>query len=548
MSDGLVKPSDNLGVLVSEAAQRYGARPFLLCRGEQVSFAQLDHTSGQYARAFADLRLTQGDRLAVMLDNCAEYLYAWFGAAKAGLIEVSINTSFKGTILRYILDNCGASAIVIDQQYLEVLAPELAALPQLQIIIVVGGDSSAPSPSLKGRSVVHVASFAELDPANPRGSPVDIAVIGYTSGTTGPSKGAMLTHNRIVKTGEEMARVRGVVPQDNLYSCLPLFHGNAKFLTIMPALVTGARASLAARFSASAFWTEIRSADATQFNYLGVMISVLLKQEPSPADRAHGARLGWGAGALKEMVPAFEERFGTFLMEGYGLTEGGIPLSNTLAERRVGSCGKPMPGYEVDVVDEWDNPVRPGEQGELVFRSRWPHTTMAGYYEMPDKTAEIYRNFWLHTGDLASKDEAGFFYFVDRKKDAIRRRGENISSFEVEAAVNTHPAILESAAFPVKSAVTEDDVMVVVVLKPGEKMDPEALCRYCADRMPYFWVPRYLRLVREPLPRTPTNKVEKFKLRELGVTTDTWDRERSNIRIARRKAESIATESASERR
>jgi carnitine-CoA ligase len=544
MTNGFIKPSDHLGSVVSDAGQRYGDRPFLLNQGKTVSFGELDRASGQYAKGFAQLGLLPGDRVAVMLENCAEYLYAWFGAAKAGLVEVSINTSFKGTILRYILDNSAAAAILLDAMFIDVVAAELQSLPELKTIIVMGDAKGLSAHSFPGRTVVHVAGFADLEPASPIASPVDIAVLGYTSGTTGPSKGAMLTHNRIVKTGEQMAAVRGVTADDNLYSCLPLFHGNAKFVTIMPALVSGARASIGQRFSASQFWAELRAVGATQYNYLGVMISVLLKQDPSPDDRAHAARLGWGAGALKEMVPTFEERFGTFLMEGYGLTEGGIALSNSLDGRRLGSCGKPMPGYEADVVDEWDNPVKPNEQGELVLRSRWPHTTMAGYYGMPDKSAEIYRNFWLHTGDLATRDEDGFFYFVDRKKDAIRRRGENISSFEVEAAVNAHEAVLESAAFAVKSDIGEDDVMVTVVLRPGMELTAEALCLHCAEQMPYFWVPRYLRLSTDPLPRTATNKVEKYRLRDMGVTADTWDRETSGIELARTKPASTRAGSA----
>lgn len=530
MGDGRIKTSDNLGTLVAQAAQFYGDRPFLLWQGRQVSYGELDRCSGQFARGMAELGLQKGDRVAVMLDNCPEYLFAWFGAVKLGAIEVSINTAFKGSILQYILLNCGAIAIVIAPEMMEALLPELASLPDLQTIIAVGPGNV---PSIPGRRVVPAKSFETLMPLSPDASPIDIAVLGYTSGTTGPSKGAMLTHNRIVKTGEEMARVRRVGPDDNLYTCLPLFHGNAKFLTIMPALVTGARASLGSRFSASQFWNEVRSVKATQFNYLGVMIAVLFKQPPAVNDRDHSVRLGWGAGAMREMLPHFEDRFGALLIEGYGLTEGGIPLSNTLSERRIGSCGKPMPGYEVDVVDDWDNPVAPGQDGELVVRARWPHTTMAGYHGMPDKTVEIYRNFWLHTGDLGSKDEDGFFYFLDRKKDAIRRRGENISSFEVEAAVNTHPVILESAAFPIKSDVTEDDVMVVAVIRPGELLTPEAFTEHCIARMPYFWVPRFVRLTTLPLPRTPTNKVEKYRLREQGVTSDTWDREKAGFKLVR---------------
>jgi crotonobetaine/carnitine-CoA ligase len=258
------------------------------------------------------------------------------------------------------------------------------------------------------------------------------------------------------------------------------------------------------------------------------MIAILGKQRPGPRDRDHQLRLGWGAGAPHDQIDTFEARFGVTLVEGYGLTEAGIPLSNLPSERRVGSCGKALPGYEVQLVDEDDEPVPVGAVGEIVIRPQRANTTMLGYHKMPEETLERFRNLWLHTGDLARMDVDGFFYFVDRAKDAIRRRGENISSQEIEVVLNAHPDVLESAAVPVPSELTDEDVLAVVHPRPGSNPTPEALFAYCEENMPYFWVPRYLRIVDEPLPRTQTNKIEKHKLRAVGPGADAFERKGSS--------------------
>jgi len=518
-----VKETDHIGALIELAAQRFGDRTFLQFDTSEISFADMDRKSAQVANGLSELGIRNGDRVAIMLDNCPEYVISWFGISRLGAVEVSLNTAFKGVILRYILENSGTAAVILDAKYLPVVEAERPALPSLKRLIVVNGtDGNAPTAASRYEEFsASATSFVSTV------TPVDVAMLGYTSGTTGPSKGAMVPHNRIVKTAEDVVGFRNIGTQDNLYTCLPLFHGNAKYHTVMPALVAGCRMTLGRRFSASQFWDEVRNCGATQFNYLGVMIAILHKREPSPADTNHCLRLGWGAGAPRQIAEDFERRFGVRLIEGYGLTEGGVPLSNTLTERRLGSCGKPVRGYEVDVVDDWDNPVPPDVEGELIIRSKRPFTTMLGYFGMPEKTVEIFRNGWLHTGDLARKDKDGFFYFVDRKKDAIRRRGENISTFEVEAAINTHPYVRESAVFAAPSDVSEDDVMAIVVLRDGANLSEAAFIEHCEANMPYFWVPRYVRFTHADLPRTPTNKVEKYKLRQQGITADTWDRQKA---------------------
>ncbi|WP_054692321.1 AMP-binding protein [Desulfosarcina cetonica] len=259
---------------------------------------------------------------------------------------------------------------------------------------------------------------------------------------------------------------------------------------------------------------------------------ILAKQPRRDDDLDNPAVIALGAGCPAEVMGEVEARFGITCLEGFGMTEIGIPIHVQADNRRNGSCGKPMDIYEIKLVDDEDREVPVGDIGEIVFRPKEPLVMMLGYYNMPDKTLEACRNLWFHSGDLAKKDTDGYFYFVDRKKDALRRRGENISSFEVERAINTHPKVLESAAVAVKSELAEDEVKICVVLQPGEQMDPAELIRYANDRMPYFAVPRYVEFM-DHLPKTPTERVQKFRLKEAGLTATTWDRERAGISISR---------------
>jgi crotonobetaine/carnitine-CoA ligase len=286
------------------------------------------------------------------------------------------------------------------------------------------------------------------------------------------------------------------------------------------------------RFSASRFWDEIRYYRATQFNYLGAVMPILGKQAQKDNDLDNPARIALGAGCPPAVMEEVEKRFGIKCLEGFGMTEIGIPIHVSVDDRRRGSCGKPMDIYEVKLFNDHDEEVPTGEIGEIAFRPLAPFVMMSEYYNMPEKTLEAFRNLWFHTGDLARKDEDGYFYFVDRKKDALRRRGENISSFEVERAINTHPKVLESAAVAVQSELAEDEVKICVVLKPGESLAPEELIRYANDRMPYFAVPRYVEFM-ESLPKTPTERVQKYLLKQAGITPNTWDREKAGVEVLR---------------
>ena len=304
-------------------------------------------------------------------------------------------------------------------------------------------------------------------------------------------------------------------------------------LSVMNAVVADCQIVLSDRFSASTFWDEIRQYGATQFNYLGAVMTILSKQPPRENDADNPVRICIGAACPPDVMKEMEERFGLICLEGYGLTEAGIFTHWTVDDRRPGSCGKIVEEfYEAKLVDDEDNEVTVGQTGEIIVRPKAPFIMMSEYYKMPEKTLESYRNLWFHTGDWARKDEEGYFYFVDRKKDALRRRGENISSFEVEKVINSNPKVLESAVFAVPSELGEDEVKANVVLKPGETLPPEELIKYCSDRMAYFAVPRYLEFVAD-LPKTPTARVEKYRLREAGITENTWDREKAGIKVNR---------------
>ena len=522
-----------LGDLIDDRAKRNGDRVFLRFKDQQISYEEIRRFSNRCAHGFQKLGIKKGDKVSIMLNNCPEYLYIWFGLARCGSVEVPVNTSYKGEFLRHIVDQSDSKIFVIASEFLDRLKLIEDALKKVEKVVVLGGIQKQEFAGFK----IPMMSFDEL--FNSPENPVDVTVLPsdslsiiYTSGTTGLSKGALGPHKFWIVCAEKMLEYREGGKDDIFYTFLPLYHFNAQCLTTVTTLIAEAQMVLSDKFSASRFWDEIRHYGATQFNYLGAVIPILAKQPQKPNDLDNPARIALGAGCPQAVMEEAEKRFGIKCLEGFGMTEIGIPVHVRVNDRRPGSCGKPMDIYEIKLFDDQDNEVPPGEIGEYVFRPREPFVMMSEYYNMPEKTLETFRNLWFHTGDLGKKDEDGYFYFVDRKKDALRRRGENISSFEVERAVNTHPSILESAAVAVPSEVGEDEVKICVVLKPGATLTPEELIRYCNDRMPYFAVPRFVEFM-ESLPKTPTERVEKYKLKQAGITANTWDREKAGIEVKR---------------
>jgi carnitine-CoA ligase len=350
----------------------------------------------------------------------------------------------------------------------------------------------------------------------------------FTSGTTGRSKGAIKQHASDYFSGRTYIEVCGVSEGDTLFTCLPLFHSNAQVLATYPAMIAGARVALVERYSSTRFWEQVVDAGATILNTVSAINYFMWNTPRGPLDRAHRVDRIMAMPAPKDIYAEFEERFGVRFIEGYGLTETGMVTYHPPgAPPRPGSCGVATPGFEVSVVEPGtDLPLPPDTPGEIVVDMRVPNIVMRSYAGMPEKTAEDFRNLKLHTGDLGRMDADGYLYFLDRVKDYIRRRGENVSSMEVERIVASHPDVLDAAAVGVRAtegASAEDEILVCLVPRDGRALDLFALLAWLDERMPYFAVPRYLRVM-DALPRTPTERVRKVELRADGVTADTYDR------------------------
>lgn len=523
-----------VGKLIQQKAVIHGDRTFLYFKDEKFSYTRMDQISNQCAWSMRRMGLEKNDKIAIMMVNHPSYLHVWFGAAKLGVVEVPINTAYKGDLLTHILNNSESRVLVMDSDFLDRVPLIQNDLAGLERIIVRGEVDPEVARSVSiPISSIDALFDAPADPIEVDVSPSDPVAIIYTSGTTGLSKGVVCPNNFYIHTGKLVAQLRDANENDVLYTFLPLFHINAQLMTVLAGLVSDARAVLSDKFSASNFWDELRKYGATQFNYLGAVMTILSKQEPKPEDKDNNIRIAFGAACPPAVMEQMEERFGIVCLEGFGMSEIGIVVHDDMHERRKGSCGRVLDEFfDVRLFDDDDNEVAAGEIGEIVVRPQKPNIMMSGYYNMPDKTLAEYRNLWFHTGDYAKKDEDGFFYFVDRKKDALRRRGENISSFEVEKVINTHPSVLESAVFAVPSELGEDEVMSAVVLKPDMNLSPEELISFCNERMAHFAVPRYLDFVQD-LPKTPTNRIEKYRLRQVGITDNTWDREKAGVAIHR---------------
>jgi crotonobetaine/carnitine-CoA ligase len=485
-----------------------------LARGEVWQGAQL------FAGALQRSGLRPGDHVALLLGNRPEFLFTLFGCSLAGVVSVPLNTALRGDILKYILAQAEPRVLCVDADLVAETRSAVEPAMSLEQLVVVGSEGN---PGEDPRGISYKDFVAEAPPPVPADVEAwDNAAVLYTSGTTGPSKGVMCSHQMIWAWAEQANFVLAYEAGDVSFSCLPLFHGNALFCTLLPALMNMGRVAFAPRFSASAFWQQVHDSGATVTSLLGSMGTILWRQPPSTLERSHLLRLALVIPSPIEFYEQFEERFNTQLTELYGLTDSAIPLGVPHGERRPGSCGVPTPHWECAILDEHDEPVEVGSVGELALRPKQPHVGMNGYLKMPEATVLAWRNLWFHTGDYVRQDKDGWYYFVDRKKDAIRRRGENISSFEVEQVILSHEAVLDCAVLGVPSELMEEEVMAVVVIRPGMGVDPEALAEFCEPRLPYFAVPRFVRIVEE-LPRTKTEKVQKSLLRSIGITPDTWD-------------------------
>ena len=495
--------------------------------GEKWDFAEIRRRTIQKAAGFQKLGVKQGDRIAVWLPNGREAITTFYAINYLGAVFVPFNTAYRGNLLAHVIRNSDATLLVVHCDLVpRLLEIELSRLERL----VVTGDSDVAETRLEQIRFEEVEGpEEELAAPDELIQPWDLQSIIYTSGTTGPSKGVLSSYLHMYSNAGPEAWP--MVGRDDRYMTVaPIFHiGGMGPPFVM--LVRGGSVAIIENFSTEHFWDSVRETETTVIFLLGVMATFLMKQAPSPNDRDHGVRVAFMV-PLTDEAAALSTRFGIDVYTIFNMTEVASPVVSEANPVKRGTCGKVRDGVEVRLVDSNDCEVAIGDIGEMLVRMDRPWGLNSGYNNNPEATAEAWRNGWFHTGDAFRRDEEGYFFFVDRVKDAIRRRGENISSFEVELEVCAHPDVREAAAIAVPSEYSEDEVMVVVAPVPGHSLDMLELCDFLAKRMPYFMVPRYIRQLPE-LPKTPSAKVLKSELREEGITEDTFDRQAAGLRLRR---------------
>lgn len=502
--------------LLRDGAERNGDRTAILFEDKTVSYGDLFDEARRFAAGLRSLGIGERDVVASLMDNSYAAILAWFGVSVAGAADVPINPQYRGELLHYLLQDSAATAVVCDAAYLPAVAELSERLPSLRLAIVHGA-----AHDIAGTDKLQVVSLAELD-----GSPEDGAatrssperVILYTSGTTGPSKGVIHTQRSCLFLAQYNAKVLQYGPQDRLLNFFPLYHQNARYTGVLPALCTGASIRMERRFSSSSFWKTCRADGTTAFNYLGSVLRMILNVTPADfGPRDHTLRKAFGAGAAPAIWKEFEERLGIRFVETYGLTEAPMSTINDGLTGRpspIGSAGRASELFEIAVVDEDDNFVAPGTIGEIVMRPRRPDVMTSGYLNKDAATVAAFRNLWFHSGDRGRLSVEGDLYFEERGKDSIRRRGENISAWEVESILDQHPDVAESAVYGVASEEADEEVCAAIVLKRRDA-DLKDIVDFAQARLPRYAVPTLMRVLAD-LPRTPTEKVQKAELRKDG--------------------------------
>lgn len=523
------RPADRtFATMLQRQSQKYGRADLFACGDVRLTFDGVREVAARYAGRLKEAGIEQGDRVAIMASNRPEFMKAFVACGWSGAISVPINVASRGYQLQHILSNSGARLLIIETEALAALYELDFKALAVETIWVIGGKEDA-FPSQGPRAVMFPDGGEAIEPATVQ--PHDPLTILYTSGTTGLSKGVICPHAQFFWWAYYTGTQLGIVEQDVLHTPLPLFHTNA-INCFFQALLFGATQVVEPRFSVSNFWRAMTASGATVTYLLGAMVPMLLSREPGEEERGHAIRVALSPGVPASAAEEFTARTGIVLLEGYGATESNAVIGADAATVRHGWAGKLREGFEAQIVDEFDNPLPDGEAGELILRAKEPFSMALGYFGMPEKTLESWRNLWLHTGDRMVRDADGYFRFIDRMKDSIRRRGENISSYEVEQVLIAHPDVEMVAVFPVASDLAEDEVMATIVPARGAHLTGEALVRHCEGKMSYFAVPRYFDFV-DSLPRTENGKVQKFKLRDRGRTQDTWDREAAGITLKR---------------
>lgn len=515
--------------LLEEKAAKLGDKPFLFFKDQVISYRDMDLNANRMANFLREHGGGPGIGLAIIMKNSPRWLDVFFGLEKLGMYAVPVNVALRGEQLAHVLNNSQASYVVIDYDLLPYYQAVAEKLEGMKKVFVNALGAPADFSITEGLEDLGNAYGPGSGTSKPpvRYNPEDLCVIMYTSGTTGLPKGVVYRYNSSnVKPISIVGRL--VTGRDDVaYTCYPLFHANALFLTVTPTLHSEGRMALGEKFSASRFWDELRRYKVTTFNGLGAVMPILMKQPPKANDRDNDVRFILSAGCPADMWRDFEERFDVKIFEAYGAVDGGGVLLVNFATAPVGSMGKPL-ASKIRIIDAEGNDVPPRTNGEMICYVG-EHKATVEYYRNKDATNEKVRGGWLYTGDLVWRDEKGYVYFVGRNTESMRRRGENVSAYEVEQAILQHPDVLECAVYAVPSELTEDDIMASIVPIEGKSINPSTLPDFLSDKLASFAIPRYYRIMNE-LPKTETHRVIKKELEKVGITEDTFDVEREAVK------------------
>ncbi|MCW8158418.1 ATP-dependent acyl-CoA ligase [Stutzerimonas stutzeri] len=529
---------DTINDIVRRSAREFGDAPFLDVLGEIHSFSDIQRESCRLANGLAKLGVVKGQTIVTILDNNSDAVLLWFALNKLGAISVPVNTAFKGEFLRHQIADANAVLVIAETDYAERIALIADQLPDLRYVVHRG---EAPKSDMADKQLVALKSVRSDDSSDPDVEvlPSDLAMLIYTGGTTGPSKGCMISHNYACNEARQMILCHGRTRDSITWTPLPLFHLNATVTTVLCNLMIGARAVIYPRFSVSGFWPDIERSGANEVNVLASIAPLLAAAPDNDAMKRCYGQLDkiYSAPFPQELQQRWKEHFGvrhTVGGAGFGLTECAIVTLLPFGEPDTpNSAGKRCDSFDIRVVDDNDVELPYGEPGELIVRPLKPHVMFEGYWNRPADTLKVMRNMWFHTGDIGKIDEDGYFFFLDRKKDYLRRGGENISSYEMEKTFAAHPQIEDVAVHAVFSELSEDEVKVTAVLRGGATVTEEELCLWAIERVPYYAVPRYIEF-RKNVPRSPVGRILKYQLRDEGVTATTWDRSKSAIRFDKR--------------
>jgi crotonobetaine/carnitine-CoA ligase len=522
---------------LSRAVAKWPDKVFLDFSGDKYTYKEVDRLTTRLGHELVALGVKAGETVVTMFNNNFDAVLFWLAANKIQAVSVPVNTALRGEFLRHQIADAGAAIIACEAEYLDRIAAISADLPEAKLLLYSGKPDGLPASAVP----IEPLDDHRGDVETPFPLPEDVSALAaliYTSGTTGPSKGCMLSYNYMCNLARQQIRSAPFGENDVLWTPLPLFHLNAISTGCISTMLMGATIAISPRFSVSGFWPDVERSGATVASILGSMGNLLAQAADNDAmkrcfGQVHTVK---GNPYTEETKKIWRERFGAKRIgsNGYGQTEAANVTSIAAGEYTApGSSGKRIPDFDVRIFDDNDRELPPGVAGEICVRPLKPNVMFKGFWRKPEETLKVMGNMWFHTGDIGKFDEEGFFYFVDRKKDYLRRRGENISSFEMESAFTLHPDLEEVAVHAVFSPVGEDDVKVTARLRPGATVTEEEIARWCLDKVPYYAVPRYIEF-REILPKNPQGRVLKYQLRDEGCTPATWDMEKSDIKVVKR--------------